>query len=115
MAAETFDEWWNMQMESMKEQGLRQAFLERECDHMIAAIAWGAATEVVVKKFTSTNSQSATALLSDDKLAESIAVKCLDPMHDDRWCQTCSARQDGINDYRDNIIKRLNSEAELRT
>ncbi len=40
------------------------------------------------------------ALLSDGDLELKIARECNDTRHDDRYCDTCSARDDGITDYR---------------
>ena len=41
------------------------------------------------------------AALDDDALADRIAQDCHDKDHDDRWCQTCAARSDGIEAYRE--------------
>ncbi len=41
--------------------------------------------------------------LNDDGLAEEVAIDCHDPAHDPRWCPTCEARRDGIEDYRKRV------------
>ena len=38
--------------------------------------------------------------VDDDGLAKEVACRCHDPHHDDRWCSTCQARADGIEEYR---------------
>jgi len=43
------------------------------------------------------------ARLDDDALARRVACECYDQLHDDRWCPTCAAREDGIDAYRDAI------------
>jgi hypothetical protein len=45
------------------------------------------------------------AVLSDDGFASDVARKCNDPQHDVRWCPTCSAREDGIEAYREAVAR----------
>lgn len=45
--------------------------------------------------------------LADDALAKMAAYDCHDKDHDPRWCPTCSARFDGIDEYRDAIKAKL--------
>jgi len=47
--------------------------------------------------------EAAKALLADDDLALKIARRCQSKLHDIRYCDTCSARDDGISDYRIDI------------
>jgi len=53
------------------------------------------------------NLDSVMDILRDVEFAESIAIRCKDPAHDIRWCSTCSARDDGIDEYRTAIIEKL--------
>ena len=46
-------------------------------------------------------------IISDDDLADSISKDCHDKYHDDRWCQTCNSRLDGIDDYQREILSRI--------
>jgi hypothetical protein len=46
-------------------------------------------------------------LLADDDFSLEVARKCFDPCHDDRYCSTCSARDDGIDAYRAAIAAAL--------
>ena len=41
----------------------------------------------------------------DDALAARIARECKDLAHDDRWCPTCEARSEGIEDYRRALLE----------
>jgi len=41
------------------------------------------------------------AVIDDDALADEVAKRCMDENHDTRWCPRCSARWDGIDDYRE--------------
>lgn len=50
------------------------------------------------------------SLLNDDALAIAIAHDCHDTAHDDRWCATCEARRDGIEEYREELQRRINAE-----
>ncbi len=46
-------------------------------------------------------------LLRDADFALKIARECNDTRHDPRYCDTCSARDDGIDDYREKILATL--------
>ena len=47
--------------------------------------------------------------LRSDPLADRVAKNCHDPHHDDRSCGTCSARWDGIDEYREDLLKILDN------
>jgi hypothetical protein len=51
--------------------------------------------------------QNILDMLDDDDFAVNTALNCHDPQHDNRWCPTCSCREDGINEYRDRLIKKI--------
>ena len=44
--------------------------------------------------------------IDDDALATRIANDCHDAAHDPRWCATCEAREAGIQEYREALLKR---------
>ncbi len=48
-----------------------------------------------------------TATIKDDERAERGGMNCHDQHHDDRWCPTCEARKDGIDDYRDMLLSEV--------
>lgn len=50
------------------------------------------------------------ALFNDDAVAKEIAETCHDEDHDDRWCPTCANRDDGIGDYRHEVLRRAKEE-----
>ena len=44
------------------------------------------------------------ARLRDEDLSIQISQKCNDPWHEDRYCPTCEARLNGIDDYRRAVL-----------
>jgi hypothetical protein len=44
------------------------------------------------------------ALLKDNERAVKVAKDCHDPYHDPRSCLTCSSREDGIEEYRTDML-----------
>ena len=49
------------------------------------------------------------ARLRDDALAERVACDCHAVGHDDRWCTTCEARLDWIEDYRRAVLRGMST------
>ena len=49
-------------------------------------------------------------VIKDDELAKKIATKCNDKAHDNRWCPTCERRGDGIEAYREMLLRIINEE-----
>ena len=43
--------------------------------------------------------------LNDEAFAEEVAVDCGNPNHDVRYCSMCEERKDGIENYRDRMLK----------
>jgi len=58
----------------------------------------------------------AEAVIADDEFAAKVAIDCHDPQgHDPRWCPTCAARSDGIEDYREALKRDLLGPQEQQT
>ena len=43
--------------------------------------------------------------LQDEALAMTVAADCGDAQHDIRWCPTCDARTNAIEEYRERVLK----------
>ncbi len=43
------------------------------------------------------------ALINNDDLTMSVTRDCHDPNHNDRWCHTCEARMNGIEEYQSKL------------
>lgn len=50
-------------------------------------------------------------LVFGDGVREKVAKDCHDKYHDDRWCATCNARADGIDDFQQAIKERVRKPA----